>query len=352
MLNLFDAAPISTRRKTGDGYLLAHAKAARAGVQTYAGFEVKRPDLSVVHVMRPESEVFDRTSINTYGSKPITLGHPPQGVTAETWRQFAVGHVGEGVVRDGEFVGIPLMLSDAAAIRELEAGTKELSVGYTCDLSWEAGSANGVTWDAVQRGIRVNHVALVPKGRAGAECRIADAAGPAGTAFIDHLPSPILDQLTRAARDIGSTELFRVRAAANTAERLAGEIQRLSIPDAASAVQYANGLKDRAAARLAQMGAPSINTQDRTNPMNINDSIQRLPDGYRSKVHYMLANLRDENRFVREDAVRNTQSLLWQLNNLAQGNYNPGYVGDFDNGSVAAVIVALNDAIEKAQNRN
>lgn len=352
MLNLFDAAPISTRRKTGDGYLVANAKAARVGVQTYAGFEVQRPDLSVVRVMRPESEVFDRASISTYGSKPITMGHPPEGVTAETWRKFAVGHVGEGVVRDGEFVAIPLMLSDAAAIRELEAGTKELSVGYTCDLAWAAGNANGQTWDAVQRAIRVNHVALVPKGRAGPECRIADAAGSASTAFLDHLPWPILDQLNRAVRDLDSTELFRVRAIVANAERLAGEIQSLSIPNAASAVQYARGLKDRAAARLAQMGVPSIITQDRTNTMNINDSIQQLPDGVRSKVHYFLSDLRSDNRHVREDGVRNASSLLYSLKQSQPGGHGVNWIGDSDAGSVAAVIDHLEQAITVAQSRS
>lgn len=233
MLNLFDAAPISTRRKTADGYLVAEARAARTGIQLYAGSEVGRPDLGVVRVMRPETEVFDRASIATYGTAPITVGHPPGGVTADTWKRFAVGHVGEGVVRDGEYVALPLILKDADAIRQLETGTREVSVGYTCSLSWDPGSANGETWDAVQQGIRVNHVALVPKGRAGAECRIADAASPiterANTmadsitvpiGFLDAIPMQDASLVSGILADMQSKEVFRVRDAGRRAQDL------------------------------------------------------------------------------------------------------------------------------------
>lgn len=233
MLNLYDAAPISTRRKTADGYLVAEARAARTGIQLYAGSEVGRPDLGMVRVMRPESEVFDRASIATYGTAPITVGHPPGGVTADTWKRFAVGHVGEGVVRDGEYVALPLILKDADAIRQLEAGTRELSVGYNCSLSWTPGSANGESWDAVQQGIRVNHVALVPKGRAGAECRIADAAPPnterahtmadsitVPMGFLDAIPTQDAALVSGILADMQSKEVFRVRDAGRRAQDL------------------------------------------------------------------------------------------------------------------------------------
>lgn len=233
MLSLYDAAPISTRRKTADGYLVAEARAARTGIQIYSGAEVGRPDLGVVRVMRPENEVFDRASIATYGTAPITVGHPPGGVTADTWKRFAVGHVGEGVVRDGEYVALPLILKDADAIRQLETGTRELSVGYNCSLSWTPGNANGETWDAVQQGIRVNHVALVPKGRAGAECRIADAASPlterahtmadsitVPMGFLDAIPTHDASAVSGILADMQSKEVFRVRDAGRRARDL------------------------------------------------------------------------------------------------------------------------------------
>jgi hypothetical protein len=230
MLNLFDAAPISTRRKTGDGYLVAEARAARTGVQVYGGFEVGKPDMPVVRVYRPHDEVFNPASLGTYAHKPITVGHPPQGVTADTWKKFSVGHTSNEAAQDGIFVRVPMMLADAAAIRELESGTKEVSVGYNCSLSWEAGSANGEAYDAIQRGIRVNHVALVPKGRAGSECRISDSnpnlhqrthamsdafTPPMG--FLDAIPGPEAAQVASIIADLQSNETFRVAQAGKRA---------------------------------------------------------------------------------------------------------------------------------------
>ncbi|WP_148934667.1 DUF2213 domain-containing protein, partial [Escherichia coli] len=57
------------------------------------------------------------------------------------------------------------------------------SAGYRCIVDWTAGLTDaGEPYDAVQRKIRINHVAFVDRGRAGAECRIGDDANT--------LPSP------------------------------------------------------------------------------------------------------------------------------------------------------------------
>jgi len=251
MLNLYDAAPISTRRKTGDGYLVAEARAARTGVQLYSGAEVGRPDLQVVRVMRPHDEVFSSDSLASYAHKPMTVGHPPKGVTAETWRQHSVGHTSNEVAQDGIYVRLPMMLADAEAIRSLENGTKEISVGYTCDLAWEPGSANGETWDAVQKRIRVNHVAIVPKGRAGAECRISDAAPPnterahtmadsitVPMGFLDAIPTNDATAVSAILADMQSKEVFRVRdagrRAADLSYKFGAEMGRTGTFDAAT----------------------------------------------------------------------------------------------------------------------
>jgi hypothetical protein len=71
-----------------------------------------------------------------------------------------------------------LSVHDADSIKEMETGEKvEVSCGYYCDLDETPGEWNGQKYDAIQRNIRGNHVAIVPKGRAGPEARIhLDAA--------------------------------------------------------------------------------------------------------------------------------------------------------------------------------
>ena len=166
-----------SRRRTADGYLAASAHVARTGIQVYSGHEVGRSDLTQVRVYRPEAEVFDRASLETLANKPITVDHPPEGVSAANWRKYAAGHLGGEILRDGDRIAVSLLLTDAAAITALEGGKQELSAGYDCALDWTSGrTPAGGAYDAVQRRIRFNHVALVAQGRAGSNVRIGDSA--------------------------------------------------------------------------------------------------------------------------------------------------------------------------------
>lgn len=174
-----DAAPIAGVRMTRDGYAVAEVRAARTGIQQYAGAEVGRPDLAVVNVYRPPESVFANDSMASYGFKPVTINHPAAGVTADSWKALAVGVVGGDVVRDGGFVKVPLALMDAAAIKAVQDGTREISMGYVCDLAFEDGvTPEGERYQAIQKDIRINHLALVPKGRAGPQCRLGDQGAP------------------------------------------------------------------------------------------------------------------------------------------------------------------------------
>lgn len=179
-----DKAEISKSRKTRDGYVTARAKAVRSGVQVYraaelgdaaiaAGFD--RDDM--VRVMRPADEVFAKDSAATFSHVPVTLGHPSELVDADNWKDYAVGEVGSKVMRDGEFLALDLVLKDAAAISAYDGGVKELSAGYTAEIEFVDGQDG---YDAVMKNIRINHLALVPKGRA--NVGIADNAANWGIA--------------------------------------------------------------------------------------------------------------------------------------------------------------------------
>lgn len=177
-----DTAPILGTRITADGYLHGDVRCARVGCQDYLGDEMGRPDLGRVTVYRPESTVFDRASLATFAGKPVTIGHPLEPVTAETWKDVAAGDVGDEIARDGEFVKVPFRLMDAGAIRAVSGGTREVSMGYSCGIEWTDGVApDGTPYQAIQTGpLRINHLAIVPRARGGSQLRIGDAAGDAG----------------------------------------------------------------------------------------------------------------------------------------------------------------------------
>ena len=173
---LTDRAPLNGTRKTGDGYLVAEAFVARTGIQLYGGHELG-DERAVVRVYRGEDEVKAPASVRTYSHAPITMGHPDVLVDSTNHSTLAKGEVStEAEWVDGK-LRLPLIVKDAATIAAIEGGTRELSAGYLCALDHTPGvTPEGEADDAIQRTIRINHVAVVPKGRAGAECRIGDAA--------------------------------------------------------------------------------------------------------------------------------------------------------------------------------
>ncbi len=174
MTNLVDSFTLDGIRKTKDGYLAAFACVARTGVQKYKGKELGRPDLGDVMVYRPPEEVFNKDALHSMAHRPVTLLHPTETVDAKNWKKYAKGHTGDEVVRDGDHVRVPMVLMDAAAIEAVEGGTRELSMGYSTDLKWEAGVTDvGEKYDAVQTQIRANHLAI-PKARGGETLKIGD----------------------------------------------------------------------------------------------------------------------------------------------------------------------------------
>lgn len=173
---IIDTVSLGDARTTADGYMVADAKIARTGIQNYRGDEMGRPDLAMVRVYRPEAEVFHADAMASMAHRPITLDHPSEAVTAANWKTHSVGSVGGEVARDGDYVKVPLVLMDQRAIDAVKAGKRQLSVGYRAEIDWTAGTtADGHAYDAIQRGIRANHLAVVDAARAGPACRIGDS---------------------------------------------------------------------------------------------------------------------------------------------------------------------------------
>ena len=175
MKRFIEDAQLSGSRITTDGYLVASVLCARTGIQDYLGTELDKPDMPIVKVYRPESSVFAKDSLSTFVGKPTTNDHPPVQVTADNWKEYAVGSIGEEVLRDGEYIRVPITLMDAATIKAVQDGKREISMGYDMELDWTPGTtSDGQAYDAVMTNLRMNHLAIVDRGRAGSRARIGD----------------------------------------------------------------------------------------------------------------------------------------------------------------------------------
>ena len=205
---LADKYQITTEREyTDEGFLKVPARISRTGIQEYFAIEMgltDRDPKDKVRVYRPEEEVFTDSSLNSFTNKPVTNNHPPELVNTNNSRQYTVGMSGHEVVRDGDFVKTILHITDAEAISNIEAGKVELSNGYTADIEWTPGvTPEGEQYDAVQRNIKGNHIAIVERGRAGPSCRVADNSPESGDLAmpkitIDGVDYEVSDQAAQA----------------------------------------------------------------------------------------------------------------------------------------------------------
>jgi len=165
-----DTHQIGSARKTAQGYLVATARIARTGVQEYLARELGMVGDGVIRINRSPEQVFHTDSIQSLSRVPVTLGHPDVEVTADNWKDLAVGEVGDTVMKDGEWLVVNPMLKDSRAI---DSGLRGLSMGYTAGL---VDAPDGADYDYDMVDIRHNHLALCALGRAGHEARIGDSA--------------------------------------------------------------------------------------------------------------------------------------------------------------------------------
>jgi hypothetical protein len=187
-MRITDRLTLDGLERTSDGYLKASVRVARTGIQEYRGSDVGKPDVKTVKVFRPEAEVFSTDAIRTYAHRPITVDHPSEGVTSENWADVAVGITGESVLRDGEFVMVPILLMDGEAIKTVEGGKRELSMGYEAELDFTPGvTPDGLQFDCVQRNLRMNHLSVVDAARGGPLLRIGDSTMTLKTILVDGL---------------------------------------------------------------------------------------------------------------------------------------------------------------------
>jgi uncharacterized protein len=169
----FDRGGLNKPKKQPNGWLRVDGWIARTGVQVY-----RRQDGTTIREYRPPEEVFNADALESFGIAPLTNDHPPEGLLdAENTKRYQVGTV-VAPRQDGKLLRAQMLITDADAIAALESGKTQLSCGYVCELDETPGTTpDGEHYDAVQRAIRGNHVAIVQVGRAGPEVRVKmDAA--------------------------------------------------------------------------------------------------------------------------------------------------------------------------------
>ena len=182
------ATSTEAMKTTENGFLKGKAAIFGVGVYRYkvAG--------GVQAEFRPPEEVFSEETLDSFELLPLTNDHPPEKVTPDNYGKYAVGSLGEEIEHDAYNAFAELTINKADAIEAVKNGRTGLSGGYACEvvtsgevsypvMGWNEdytqrievarttykipGNFNGTPYDAIQIGIRGNHVALVDVPRGG-----------------------------------------------------------------------------------------------------------------------------------------------------------------------------------------
>ena len=160
-----DSLPLNQTYYTPEGYLVDRPILTSTGI-----FEYLNPDGSIRRELRLPEDVFDPESLKSYKGRPIIITHDAGLVTTDNVKENAIGTILTEGYRSGDDVRAEIIIHDTVGMKK--AGLKELSLGYNLDLEETPGEWNGQHYDAIQRNIRINHLALVGEARAGEQARL------------------------------------------------------------------------------------------------------------------------------------------------------------------------------------
>jgi hypothetical protein len=151
-----DTLPFKHYEVDGDGYLKFIAPIAKVGTLRYYSNNDEYYD----EIVLAETLI---DSLESFKNKPITLLHPEEKVTPANARKYQRGLTGYSGYFDGKFLWLTGTATDQELIQQAIAGNcKELSCGYDALI----GIVDGKRYQLKRHG---NHLAFVPKGRAGSD---------------------------------------------------------------------------------------------------------------------------------------------------------------------------------------
>lgn len=161
----FDSLPMPRAYFTPEGFLRDKPILTSCGI-----FEYTNPDGSIRRELRLPEDVFSPESLRSFVGKPIVITHDAGLIDKDNVAENQIGTILSEGERSGDDVRAAIIIHDTDAMKS--AGLKELSLGYNLDLDETPGVWKGQHFDAVQKNIRVNHLALVREARAGEQARL------------------------------------------------------------------------------------------------------------------------------------------------------------------------------------
>lgn len=200
---------------TNDFWLIKDNPMTKIGVFPYLGRQIS-PELEpdkIYQVLRPEEELTSPETLKSLELIPLVNEHTMLGTKDGMMPAEEKGV--HGVTGQHPKVQKPLITNDLKVFseelkNEIENGKKELSAGYSCRYDLTPGEYNGQHYDAIQRDVRFNHIALVGEGRMGKDVRVMDSIYTYDSITdIKNKEKQMPQEETKQAQDVDKRELIR-----------------------------------------------------------------------------------------------------------------------------------------------
>lgn len=261
---------------------------SKVGVFAYSGRQLGLTGDAanrVFQVLRPPEELGSPETLDSFRLLPLIDDHTMLGAAdmgrTPAEKKGVHGVIGDNVSFDGRTLWGNLKVFSQDLASRIKSGKRELSCGYGCVYDFTPGEFDGKAYDAVQRRLRGNHVALVDQGRMGPDVAVLDqmtftvdakdlepmrktlllATAAHAAALAASVPQAVLDAcdaVMKAAKDDDDTDGADAKVAA--AEKVAADAKAaLKVAeDALTAAQTETKVAKDALAASGQDGADAL----------------------------------------------------------------------------------------------
>ncbi len=149
---------------------------SKVGVFDYLGSEIGAPVPDKIYrVLRPPEELASEETINSFKLTPFIIEHEMLGKHATPAEKKGIqGVIGETVYFEPPYLKANIKIFSDVALSDIDSGKIDLSPGYRSKYEFTSGIYEGQHYDAIQRHLRGNHLALVDEGRTGPDVAVQD----------------------------------------------------------------------------------------------------------------------------------------------------------------------------------
>ena len=169
---------MTARKYDTNGYFEVESNPiSQVGVYPYSGAQLGRTDQpdKIFQVYRPSEELSDPDTMDSFRLVPVIDEHVMLGEGATPAEDKGVhGVIGDKVTFVGDTLRANVKIFSKTLAQKIKAGKTQLSLGYRAVYDFTPGVYKGQAYDAVQRKLRGNHIALVENGRMGPGVRVLD----------------------------------------------------------------------------------------------------------------------------------------------------------------------------------